>query len=333
MIRLTGRFWKQDTVHRVVLEATDGMRSGRIIIEVKRPTSLGTSNHVKKNVFNEDVSIDSLAITHGGRNGIPPQLIKGHMHKEMLLFAPAYRYEPWKDIELQSNARHARRYFSPTNHFVVDSAGMGSGDPVSTTHTNVRSFPDVGPIDYPRAPTTIREYLSTWLRVYAQTGPVRIVHDNADDLTRYWRKWYGYMRDSVAGFSDGDAKRAGLIRSAVDLGEGLVGESQYDRYAQTRIVASYGFLQITHYTATDNSLNGFVRTAGNRPPELLNEESFGLPAYTQLMLIFLGNASEANWGEGYEKGWFRALDRYNHGEPRYEHAVFYRLRLYPPIGN
>jgi hypothetical protein len=147
------------------------------------------------------------------------------------------------------------------------------------------------------------------------------------------------MKDSVSGFNDLQARQAALIRTAGDLGDAIIGGTEYDRYAQTRIVASYGFIQITHYTASEPPvLNGFSKTAADHPPELLNEEFYGMPAYTQLLTRHLSriigsNFPEYSWNDGYEKTWFKVLDKYNQGEGRYEHGTIYRSRLYPPRSN
>lgn len=338
LIRLTGLFWSPDTAYKVNLHATDGTRSGTITIEVKPPTSLGTLNRIKKNVSNKDVNIDSLAITHGGRSGIPPQIIKGQMQKESF-FLPAFRYEPWKDIEFQTSKKKSSILFSNPNHFVVDSSGMGTGNGIPTTHVNVRNLTDTTSIDYPRIPTQIREYVTAFLREYAQRGDLSITNPGGGDIEAYWKKWYRYMKDSVSGLSDLNARRASLTRTAVDFGNGIVGGPEYDRRAQTRIVASYGFIQITHYTASEPPvLNGFTKTAEDHPPELLNEEFYGMPAYTQLLQKHLRkiigtNLPEYNWNDGYEKTWTKTLHEYNSKEKRYEYGVVHRARKYTPRSN
>ena len=150
------------------------------------------------------------------------------------------------------------------------------GGPFPSGHTNVQ------PYDYQRPnPTTISAYVGNRADQYirrAENGDISFIRNTY--LTNYWRRWFIYFRDSVVGFSREQQKEAALIRTRGDLIDGTANAS-YNISAQTRIVASYGFLQITDYTATDLTLNGYTKTAVDKLPENLNDQSVLMLAYVQ----------------------------------------------------
>ena len=99
IIRLIGRYWEEEKSYKVKLKAQiDNGLEPSIIIEVVKPGKLGTSYQTAKDVSINDLNIDSICIEKGGKLGIPPQFIKGHMRRETSSyhpFNPTYLYEPW----------------------------------------------------------------------------------------------------------------------------------------------------------------------------------------------------------------------------------------------
>ena len=129
LIRLVGRYWTADSVYKVKLETGTGTdNTTSIEVTVNRPTSLGTSRSPARDVAGQRIFIDDLCITYGGIYGIPPQFIKGQIHKEAryvdddIGFAPSYRYEPYT------------RQFSPWEKFRVD-------NPYFVLPNNIRTPP------------------------------------------------------------------------------------------------------------------------------------------------------------------------------------------------
>lgn len=154
-------------------------------------------------------------------------------------------------------------------------------------------------------------------------------------LSKRWRELYEIFITSGAGYDAGQARDAARTRTIDELIINADSQEGYWRIAQTRIMASYGFLQITHYNATDWNLGGFGKKVANRNPELLNEYEYGFPAYVDRMAHTLNDAfggppPDHDWPWGYENGWFVALSTYNKKEPNYVDRVFELSENYEP---
>jgi hypothetical protein len=335
VIRAVGRYYAKDEPSVVRLKARRGGRSGSIEITVISPDSLGGRPYrTARDVFNNEIVLDTLVVSHAGLSGIPPQLIKGQMDKETNA-TPAYRYEPWEDIKYQTNARWRRRYFGSPNCFVVDSARgtMGTGNSIPTTHSNVRTTRSPIAIDYTRSPLTIRQYLAAWLKEYARSRDTTIFNAGGVAIQKKWRENCRMIGKRIK--SRREVLSIALDSTAEQLERGAVGEKKYDRTAQTRIMASYGFVQLTHYTATDKNLNGFGRRVTDHNPELLNEQQYCMPAYTQrlnreLPKVIGTSMPEGNWRRGYFGSWLVVLGCYNPYENGYPNAVMDRSTKYYP---
>ncbi len=332
LIRLIGRFWRNDTTYRVRLTASYQGRTGSIDIEVRRPDSLGVPS-INNRYYMSDVfgsspfSIDSLICYYAGKEGIPPQVMKGQMLEESS-FRNAYRYEPWEDIRFQTNKDSSirARYFGQGNHFVVTQNNMGTGDPIPTNHTNVV------PVRYPTSPMRIGEYVGTNDAQYILTKDTTYLYNPG--MTAYWLKWTYYFRDSVEGIGE-MAKAAARTRTRDDLINGII-DKDHNLIAQTRIMSSYGMIQMTHYTATDSSLNGFGKTIYCKNPEDLNDHHEVMPAYTQWFMrkltgILGAPLPQCTWNAGYEETWVRALRKYNRDRKVYTAHVMKYSRYYPPL--
>lgn len=328
MIRLVGRYWEQGKTFKATLTAhTPDGKSGSIDIEVKRPARLGNGPQIVEDVFGDNVNIDSLIIKCAGENGISPQIIKGQIDHESS-FEPAYRYEPNQDLDYQSSPSARQRYFGTGNNFVVTADIMGSGPAIPGTHSYV---PPLG--NYIKSPVTVRDYLAGNPWHYVNTS--RLIFFNDATITSHWRGYFTQLRENRPRLSRQSLITQSLAVTMNAFRQGLFGRTEYNQIAQTRIMASYGFLQLTHYNATDLNLYGFTKTSTSQPPELLNDQSYNFPAYAARMLIKLNlvigrGLPQSNWANGYEKTWLEVLKTYNPGEKNYGIDVLSNSRNYLP---
>ncbi len=344
MIRVIGRYWKQDTTYKVRLHAVnlDDGSEGAIEITVKKPAKLGNTNSSVKDVFGNDLNLDSLIIRYAGEYGIPPQIIKGQMQQESSTFTPAWRYEPFQDVKIQ-NGDDPDRYFADDLPFVVDETTMGSGD--KPDHSNE------DPLPYLDTPTKIASYTVDHWNNYVQhhTGdkPDIIVGDSS--LSSRWLKIYGKIKvDNGAKISDDEARTEAHDELKQEMQDVTVNIGKFfDHMAQTRKVTSYGFTQMMYITAADNCFNNnhdqcydlsstyYVDQTDERIyPEKLNEQDFLMPCYCdflwkKLNFTFTTCIPEGNWQGGLESHWDQALVKYN-GASDYGEKVFANAENYLP---
>jgi len=342
VIRLVGRYWEEEKIYKVTLTATYSRRSVEKIVEVKKPTRLGTAYGTIKDVFNQDLDLDNLVCKYAGENGIPPQIIKGHIEKETD-FKPAWRYEPSTDIKYQSDNESRKRFFSSTNRFIVGEHSMGLGDkPV--LHTNE------SPKEYNDTPSKISEFfIANWFSRYVRRGQgekADIIIGN-EKLTKLWNeKWKMLTVEKVADARDSAHKALwAMIRdTSSDIGK------SFNAYAQTRIVTSYGFTQMMYTLAIDHLGRFYKETDGRYAPtgtpymnpinakqfpERLNEQDDLLPRYCDYLLRllnyeFTGRIPASQWHDGFEETFRSALQKYNPGEADYGTGVLTRARKYTP---
>ncbi|MHB1686685.1 MAG: hypothetical protein ACYCVH_04835 [Ignavibacteriaceae bacterium] len=328
MIRLVGRYWEDGKIFKTALIAHYNGEASSINIEVKKPSKLGNSYQTVEDVFGHNINLDALIIKYAGEYGIPPQIIKGQIEHETS-FKPAYRYEPWQDVDYQSSPSVKERYFGASNNFVVTTGGIGNGPGIPNNHTYV---PPIG--GYIISPTTIRNYLANNPSQYINTS--KLVFFNDAVITSYWRMYFNELRNSNPNLGKQSLVTQSLKTTMNSFRDKLFGRMQYDWIAQTRIMASYGFLQLTHYNTTDLNLFGFTKASATQPPEFLNDESYNFPAYSERMIIKLklkigSSLPESNWTSGYEQTWLYVLMTYNPEEKNYGNNVLTNSQKYLPL--
>lgn len=203
---------------------------------------------------------------------------------------------------------------------------MGTGDPTPDTHTNIH------PIDYPRSPIMIYSFLADNIREYISRRRIFYNTDEATELNRYLsnRNNLYELQDVENPFNQALDDLINQIRN---------GSFQaLNRIAQTRIVASYGFLQQTFYDAVDpnKQFYGFTRTASDHPPELLNQQNYLMAVYVERLEWHTNRSgielSGYNWDEGYEERWHRSLTSYNPGDANYHTNVMSNSLEFLPMG-
>ena len=187
LIRLVGRYWQAGNTNKVILSANYNSQTASLEIEVTKPIKLGTKDIIDKincnqaeDVFGISYSIDDSCISKAGRSGIPPQLIKAQMFKESG-FQPAYRYEPWIDLDCQINPLSNQHYFGSGNKFVVTTTAMGSGASIPANH--IYFYQKVG---YPLNPETIGKIIADDFKSrYWNSTKAICVNNSTDDADTY----------------------------------------------------------------------------------------------------------------------------------------------------
>ncbi len=304
-IRLIGRYWKPDQKYsvRLIAKLANGSRADTINVEVKRPGKLGKSyNGTVKDVFGHDVNLNDMIFKYAGENGIPPQIIKGQMQRESA-FKPAYRYEPFVDVDGQSEFSN-RKY----DRFRIQSRDNVGTVPIPSDHTNssphylgfqgtvwnflynnsVTVNPRASKNNYPMFNTSgkllwyetpARGWLANFLYVFFQTL-------DSDKATNEANDW---------------------LRNRYHLG-------QMKETAQTRLAPSYGILQSLYGTATKYRK---YPIDDEHSPEKLNENDNAMKYSIEFLSSIRDNYvstfqnKDGQWKDGYESAFRYILNKYN----------------------
>ncbi|MEW6509305.1 MAG: hypothetical protein AB1432_16360, partial [Bacteroidota bacterium] len=328
IIRVIGRYWEEgkEEDYRVTLKAQCDNKTIERDLKVGKPGKLGNSYNDSRDVFHNTISIDNICIEAGGKNGIPPQVIKGQMQKETD-FKNAYRYEPFVDISYQSNDEIKKELFDSYDYFTVASTNMGTIN-IPSSHTNV------SPISYPNQPKKIGDFFVENIWKYIQ----RPNNDNSNlpKVVGSETKKTGNLTETLREIYDESVnnKEKNPLNKAVDSLKKYVKSDSFkvrNMYAQTRIIASYGMLQQTFYDAHYKKLAGFSVSNSNQTPELLNEKDYSMKSYTERIGKLTKKRTGNNWSDGYEKGWEKILKNYNPGEKGYEKDVLENSKSFLPV--
>jgi hypothetical protein len=338
--RLIGRFWTPDTAYRVRLTALHGGRTTSREVVVLKPDSLGRSHNRSRDVRDSVVNIDSLCIAVGGKNGIPPQIIKGQMQKESKIasfgFAPSYRYEPFSR-ETGQLFFHKNNTKWKGNQAYVDSVGMGTV--AIPQHQNVRD------ISYPTTPRRVWYFLeqhsdlatlSPQLRMYGirlPNGRMNFKHPYGyDEVQDKYDMYFNKIRKEKPQMVDTTVAARGRDSLIVDLRDRWEGGLN-NMWAQTRLASSYGLLQMMFKVATEK------RYPSNDPsyaPERLNENNVFFPfalAHQDSLLrkvLRADYARSGNWNRGFNDRMHELMRKWN-SKKVYADSVIEFSRIYFPI--
>jgi hypothetical protein len=295
---------------------------------------MAQGNSTVKDVFNHTIDLDSIIINYAGRLGIPPQLIKAQIHQESS-FRPAMRYEPFKDAYYQTHPRWKTKF--KNNRYWVDSTS--NGKPSSPTNhtfwyfgTKKTSYPGyIGSIFdiwnknqdayarniYPGMPklfdtAVYKPTMKTVLKEHADWKSVKQI-SYVDSIAEC--KWSDYLRDKYQG-----------------------GLKNYP--AQTRIMSSYGFLQMMYFIAFTE--RGYTENDAHLPEVLMETDTSFTYSTRHLIAMFKRKDINENyfldtgWKLGFDTTWYRALGYYNGSydttthKSKYADAVFRLMKLYLP---
>ncbi|MGD1044782.1 MAG: hypothetical protein ABR936_05580 [Bacteroidota bacterium] len=375
MIRLIGVYWDGGEPFKVRLtakkrsfpiiaeigytlsqlaEMRESYEAASVVVDVKAPYSLGTASNTVTDCFGNSIDIDELIIKFAGENGIPPQLIKGQMEKESS-FKPKWRYEPFQDAQ-----KTIKDKIFNNNKFVITDNSMGSSFPPS--HSNSSVYPTF----YIQSQIKISRYLyDNWENRYVRYGETDNDPDlilGSKNLNDQWNAEWKKIKDKVKNPKDSAHTfvKSLIMDTSTTFGKG------FDRLAQTRIVTSYGFIQMMYTTAiTDGKFNAETegrygptdtqymdKTNSSKYPEMLNEQNILMPRYCdfllgKLHLLFNSSIPESQWKitnrkikingkictfncNGFEECWKNAIQLYNFYEPGYGNDVWNRAQNYLP---
>ncbi len=375
MIRVIGRYWKENTdnetpevynnKYSVKLTATLDSKTANLTLRIVKPTKLYMGDDDNKSYkFAKDIyggtnlNIDEYLIKNGGENGIPPQFLKGQIftesHKEkegdVYKFWPSYRYEPWQDLRFrnQKSKANAKAYMSQP-YWVQPGVGDGMGsvngaEPVLTDHKNIRpilSFSTNGP--YPNNPMKIGDYVANNIRRYYnddENDPINRIFNSdklqgPDELQNVWDILLGYFR--IISIIGQDGNHNAEINSDYYIKQYI--RSRYDKDAQTRKAASYGYFQMLYTTAICHGRYGpdYPRRPGNyAAPEKMAELNIFMP---YILKFLKSNVKENlksnetlnsdNWSNGFEKVWFNSYYFYNDADG-YNNKVLTNSKIFLP---
>jgi len=297
LIRLVGRHCdvKNNMPYKVKLTAkTQNGDHASIEIVVKKPSKLGESVTIAKDVNGINLNIDSLCIKWGGKLGIPPQFIKGHMRRETSShypFYPTYLYEPWTtqfDVN-ENKSLHLNTFYISENATVFI--------PPVPNYSNVKDYhyPYIQPVsvwDMIEKYSTI-VYSSPpggWRKYGERRATKNSSKENGVlyfyDVYETPQKKYNQLKSDAdkkfnvkniptnESFANNEAREK-FIKYFRDEWNGDVSGNKKglkNIKAQTRIAASYGLLQITYPTAIGKTVN-YPSNNDNLPEKLLETEN------------------------------------------------------------
>jgi hypothetical protein len=338
IVRLVGRFWSADSTYKVKFKAKVNNSIYSMLVTIKRPNKLG-SKKISKDVFDKSISIDSICITNGGKYGILPQFIKGHIANESIGFLPSYRYEPYST---EFDFRDANNNFTIKekwkNHpFIVDSFKMGDGSSIPN-HLNVKYY------DYLKSPTKVWDIIKKYSTIEENIAPGGVIiygRKESNDSLNFER--YGYstvqnIYNKILSHFQGKKNKAdsSVFKEARDSTITYLRKSWNggleNLIAQTRLASSYGLLQLLHSTAI---IEGYPDSS-SKAPEDLNINSINLPLSMKRLLKFLKNNGLLgdslkidNWPYGYEATFQRMLIGWN-SRVKYSNEVLENSKSYLP---
>lgn len=355
MIRVIGRYLGKTPDNKVKLFTTQYQNSftDTLELEVIRPNKLGDTDRIQdgptkvEGVF-EDYDIDSLIIDIAGETGILPQIIKGIMKKESIGFEPSYRYEIYQDI-----GGTVRNKFDSSHTYWINSTN-DPGFPDIPDHGTIWYSPSISKDEYPE-PIFAWEFLMNNFSLYYHD--TLLVINPTDSLTRaiydserkkiwkYYKKFYNEKKK--LGLTDQQAHDSARVKTKQEYFSFLKNEyggiGMDSIYAQTRIIASYGLMQLTYYGAVDSYRDDWGLEYPNNDinylPEDINIIPINIEYGTKHFLGKLRNAlagsieypKEDTWDKnhGFELSYWHGLRSYNNSS-KYPNPVFNFTKNYLP---
>jgi hypothetical protein len=360
MIRVIGRYLGKTIDNKVKLftEKENG-RNDTINIQVVRPTKLGDSDNMKSGPTKEggfkEYNIDSLIINVAGITGILPQIIKAIMKNESIQFKPSYRYEIFQDF-----GGNIRNVFDSTHTYWIKSKTDEGYPQIPQNHGTIMYGTKTSKDGYPK-PTYAWTLLmdKEYYNLYFKRDSTVFVIDPSDSSTtaisayksernKIMEFYNSYFNDlKKRGMTDGQAKDSAKIKTQqrylLYLRKDYGGIGMGSLYAQTRIVASYGLMQLTYYGGVSSykknwNLN-YPDNDINYLPENLNiipiNVEFGTKHFLGKMRFALGSIgyhNEDTWDKnhGFELTYWKGLSLYNNGNSSYPNPIFKNAKNYIP---
>jgi hypothetical protein len=216
---------------------------------------------------------------------------------------------------------------------------MGTGKSIPTFHHNVEPF------TYPTMAKRINEYIlqdnNHW-NEYTEIKKGSLTFIEGPEFTNYAKNVRDLWFKNHLGITDEKA----LLDSTINYMKRFMNEYLNQWWAQTRLEASYGYLQLVYMTAVDPKSKIFYNkdrdiTKGTPPgdfdrPEDLNYHVLLLPLYNKFTINNLKNALNGNtgewgykWTDGFEGTWKKALKIYNKNEKYGIEVIGWSLNFLP----
>ncbi|MGA3287427.1 MAG: hypothetical protein ABSD46_08370, partial [Bacteroidota bacterium] len=340
MIRLVGRYWHKDSVYVVKLTTGNYSPSTSLNIEVKKPSKLGNDygpsssggrKTTTKDCKGREYNLDSVLVSYAGKYGIAPQYIKAMIQKESN-FDPSYRYEPFDDmLNLQQKNRAGHFiYESKTPYRILSASDRGSPD-IPTDHSNILTA--YGRISNYPGYQSIWEFYWEHIECYGITANTGYLGDGKenhwrDDRVKILKELYGDRTEDELTLTEkqiaDDSTDARFFRWVRYTHNG----GMENKVAQTRIMASYGLLQLVYYSADTRD---YPKYNSQYIPEDINDYSKGIDAgikhFIRGMNVVLDNNFENDtWQNGLESKYFEGLLIYNRNEN-------YRIKIFNLLSN
>lgn len=347
MIRIIGRYLGKTPDNKVKLFTTQYQSSftDTLEIQVIRPNKLGddilsitgpTKVDYVDTTYN---NIDSLVIDIAGELGIPPQFLMGIVQQE----SPnglGYRYEPFADMMT------VQKKFDTTHRYWIESE-TELGDPTIPHHNNIKDAR--GPLDNYPGFITVWDIFNEKNEGKNKMYSLSVYDHMKEDY------WLPYKKNHFKSLTDGgldslaaeDSSKILADTSYIKfLRDSIGGKGMYGTPAQTRIAASYGFMQLTYFSGVKS-----YKDKGYNYPD--NDPNF-LPEYIMIPPInivfgskhFLGKLrdklgpvvypNEDTWpiAQAFELSYWKAFLSYNGGrEKEYPNWVFSHVKNNLPKKN
>jgi hypothetical protein len=326
VIRLIGRYLKSGasqnytvTLHAVLKSEN---RDEYIDIDVKRPSSLGSTHSTANDVDGQTYNLDKLIIDNAGQAGVFPQYIKAIIQVEsMSRFDPCYRYEPFKDMAvLQQKDKRTQKYIYESNMYRILSATDKGTPPIPTDPKNLRD-PSANPMpEYPG-------YIMVWDFYQAGLNKTWYTAKHYKFLEYEWKKVRAGLPKELFGKEETQLSSNENKIASDSTDSRIFRWLQYEyqggmagKIAQTRLAASYGIMQVVY-----SGSSVYPQNDQQFLPESLSVAStsieYGVKTLVSkfhLKSVVGKNFDNATWSSGLETSYGNALFQYN------------RSRDYPP---
>jgi hypothetical protein len=329
VLRVVARRWHKDTTYAVWIRAYYQGYYDSLMIAVVPPDSLGSTSRYITDVLNTRVDLDSVLVSLGGSSGIPPQVLKAMIFKESS-FLPQMRYEPYRDAELQ---QMGDPFYVNSSYLVGPTT---NGDPPPPTNHRFRRWGQWSTSYLPAYQGSIFQVCSTYSAAYPHSL-YRSVH------TSWHENVYSPIWDSIATVNP-NADSLAVAALALPIADSRWPTYLKTRFrgglarliAQTRVLSSYGFMQMMYYDATVD--RGYPRNESSLPEYLMLLDTTLNYGVRHLMAKFASPVvqedpqASQSWREGFEGTLERALRAYNgwsHSNP-YGKAILGLTGSYRP---
>jgi hypothetical protein len=355
LIRLLGRRWIAGKTFNIVLTAIAGTEqiqiSDKRIIQVEKPTQLGgdkgnaRARRYYRDIDGTSVNIDELCIKYGGSIGIPPQFIKGQIHNEcsyngdLNLLVPSFRYEPYEQPKRDLKKYRSNPYY--IRSLTDNSMGFGQCVPSASCTPEHQYVGDIPYVLYPKSlwdfiwdyseigtleppPERIPPITSSQHKIYGEwTSEGMNFHGLYTDMQNWHDELYDYCYKTDPMNAEKNARE--LMAQQISANKSTV-------IAQTRILASYGFLQTMYTTAIEEI--GYPKS--KRPEEINIAATCELYQFRHLenvvydqLHLFLGDY-ENEWDEGFEQFFIDHIYPEWNGRLKYPTEVISNSSFYLP---